>query len=126
MIVALLYCLTMGWAPAPGPVETYTVFLDGNLHQAGVTETEISICLTDTDAHTITVQAFDSDGNEGPMSDESETIQMQITPPFYAFALTPVVRADLDENGFVGYGDFGLFTRVFGKCHDGEQEVPCL
>jgi len=115
----------MGWAPAPGSVATYTVFLDGVVHESGIAETEISVCLTDADPHTVTVQAFDSDGNSGPMSDESEIIQMEIVPPFYAFTLTPVVRADLDEDGMVGYGDFGLFTQVFGKCHDGKVEVPC-
>ena len=125
MLVALLYCLTMGWAPAPGPVATYTVFLDGVVHQSGIAETEISVCLSDTEPHTVTVKAFDLDGISGPMSDESEIIQMEIVPPFYEVVLPLVVQADLDGSGVVGYRDFGLFTKVFGKCHDERVEVPC-
>ncbi len=127
MLVALLYCLTMGWTPAPGDVASYTIFLDGVVIQEGSPEVVTSICLSDADTHTVTVQAFLADGvTSGPMSDESDEIQMIVQPPFYATELPANIRSDLDQNGVVGYSDFGVFTQSFGVCNDGlGNVVPC-
>ena len=78
------------------------------------------------DPHTVTVRAFDCDGNPGPMSDESDVLQMVIAPPLYADGIPASVRSDLDGNGTVGYSDFGLFSAAFGTCNDGiGHEVAC-
>ena len=124
MISLLLYCVTIGWDAAPGPVDNYTLYLDESIHQEWIVETQASVCLKDTEAHTVTVQAFDVDGLSGPMSDASDAIQMTITPPLQALSLDPVVRADFNEDGVVGFPDFSLWSKTFGGRHDGVKEVP--
>ena len=124
MISLLLYCVTIAWDAASGPVSTYTLYLDGGVHQEGIIETQASVCLSDDVTHTVTVQAFDVDGISGPMSDASEVIQMVIAPPFKAIPLDPVIRADFDGNGTVGWPDFFIWSGEFSKRHDGIQEIP--
>ncbi len=34
-------------------------------------------------------------------------------------------RFDADGNGSVGFSDFGKFVQRFGECNDGQRVVPC-
>jgi hypothetical protein len=124
-MLKLLYCLTFGWDAASGPVHHYDLSVDGAVQQQGVLETEASVCFSDLDSHTVSVQAFDIDGTPGPMSDGSDAVQMEVNPPLYVKVVSPVVQADLDGNGVVGMSDFGIWGSFFQKCHDGVDEVPC-
>jgi len=124
MLLTLLYCVTIAWAPGTGTPTGYTVRLDGIIHH-GVNTNQASLCLNDQEPHTVTVEAFDDDGNTSPMSNESDVIRMEIKPPFYTEDLPAVVRADLDGSGVVGYGDFNEFSKAFARCNDGRQEVSC-
>ena len=128
MLTAIFYCLTFAWTPAPGPVDSYKVFMvtDGVYQEIATVQTEQAhVCFSDQELHAIAVQAFDADGNQGPMSDASSEVAMLVEPPLYVHPLVPALQADLDGNGSVGFEDFGLFGQAFGKCNDGRQEVPC-
>lgn len=115
MLTILLYCITVVWTPASGPVSTYSLFLDGTVNQTGILETQAALCFRDQLPHRITVQAFDAAGNPGPMSDESEPIKMMIASPLRTGPLSPTMRADFDDNGVVGFSDFTVFSNSFGK-----------
>jgi hypothetical protein len=108
-------------------VDNYNLSIDGAVQQEGVTEAQASVCLHDLEPHTITVQAFDADGNQGPMSDASDAIQMVIAPPLrLGGPVNPVVRGDFDGDKAVGLSDYGMFVgQLFGKCHDGYTQREC-
>jgi hypothetical protein len=75
---------TLGWDPAPGPVEGYYVVVtrnDGEPTVHGVvTDTRATVQAEIGDSVVVTVNAFDAAGVPGPMSDPSPMIRFNATP----------------------------------------------
>lgn len=119
MLSILFYCLTMGWTPSvaldPSLPITYSLYLDGILIQEQIVQLQASVCIRDLDIHTVSVQAVNSIGETSERTDESDPIQMIIQPPLFATPPDPVRQSDLDGDGSVGYGDFGIFSDVWGR-----------
>ena len=125
MLELLLLCATYVWLATEGPVDHYEIFLDDQPFATlmPITEPLVEVCVDDALPHTITVRAFDFAGNSSEVADPSLPRVIQADLPR---APLPVeVRADLDLDGTVGGGDFGIFAQVFGCVNDGQQVISC-
>ena len=113
----LLYCLPMIWTLATGPADHYSVYRDteSNEIQANLPLPPSEVCQADGAAHRYAVRAFDAEGNPGPLSDWSEPVQRVLPPQFRLVPMPPELRADLDGNGTIGFGDWFEFVKLWGK-----------
>jgi len=126
------------WAIATGvKVLSYDVSVDGVV--TNIDENQIEVCFDSEGFHTLrVVTVYDLDGetwhsvpnvNEGTL-DELRPPDW-VPPPTVTTSPIPVpftrpsaaICADLDEDGVVGFSDFGIFSQVFGTENDGEGNV---
>ena len=132
----LIACALMVWDPSTNAT-SYDIYED-MIYSATVTPPEIGICRV---AYYTSSIYYVVGINAGGESTPSEPLEVQWVADadfddngFVGFAdfgsfslafLSTSSEHDLDGNGTVGFSDFGLFTQRFGKCNDGVIEVPC-
>ena len=113
----LIYCVPMAWALASGPVDHYSVYRDTEdiEIQSNLAAPPTEVCLWDGNPHRFAVRAFAADGTPGPLSDWSEPIQRVVMDPIRLVVMDDTTQADLDGNGIIGWSDFTIFVRQWGK-----------
>lgn len=113
----LLYCVTIAWTLATGPADYYSVYRDSVEQeiQSVLPTPPTEVCLSDGDPHRFAVRAFSADGTPGPLSDWSEPVVRILPATLRVVPVDLARRADLDDNGVVGWSDFTIFSGQWGK-----------
>jgi len=135
MLVFLSMCLAFAWDLPTGNPVSYNLYLDGNTEEVYYPNAipGQQLCFHDDQPHTIAVAGVDMYGDEGPLSDWSDSVQMMFEAPIWVVNPRDAARADF--NGKMGWddspssvdgADFGAFVQVFGTtgvhC---PKDAPC-
>lgn len=110
--MTLIYavCAWVAWTASSPPAASYDVYVDG-IFLEEVIDPTVNVCMDDTYVeHEMYVV--------GRLNATSSI-------PSGHLMYSWVPNMDGDGDGVVGFADFGLFVRSFGKCNNGTFEVPC-
>ena len=110
--VAFAACFDIGWEPAIGPVESYSVMIDGRdaVNEDDLPEPFARVCLPwENEEYAIVVVARDAAGGSSPPSDPLVLLRDH--------------DCDITGDGICGFPDFNLDW--WGRCSDGVLEVVC-
>ncbi len=138
MITTLMVaCAIVAWESGEGAVAHY--FHEDGLEAIVAFDPEMGVCRVEYGVtHIYIVQGFTANG-VGPMSD-TLTVEWMFDfdadddgivgfADFGAFAAAFNVndlRYDADGSGAVGWGDFAKFVERYGECNDGQRVVSCI
>lgn len=114
MLRTALLCALYIWDPPTGPVTHYEAELDDEPYETIhlITEPVVEVCVSDDQSHTVRIWAVFEDESRLEITEPGHPRVIQANIPNVPLDICRA--ADFTGDLRVGFGDFGVFLRLFG------------